>query len=181
MSEPRTSAPRQPWYFAVATTKFVVMSIVTFGIYDAYWFYRQWQCERTRTGDDISPFWRTFFAPLFAFSLFRRIDRASEETGSGRFAHQLYALSYFVLLMSFRLPDPYWLVSMLAFVPLIPVQSAASRVNEVLVPGAPRNDQYTLSNVLTIVIGGLFLLLALAGTFIPLDEEPENQPVNVSV
>jgi len=70
---------------------------------------------------------------------------------------------------------------MLAFLPLIPVQSAATRVNAVLVPGSPPNDKYTLPNVLTIIIGGLFLLLALAGTFIPMNEEPENQPVNVSV
>ena len=70
---------------------------------------------------------------------------------------------------------------MLAFLPLIPAQSAASRINEALVPGTPRNAHYTLANVLTIIIGGLFLLLALAGTFLPMEQEPEDQPVNVSV
>lgn len=170
----------QPWYFEVATTKFVVMSLVTFGIYDVFWLYRQWQFERARTGENLSPFWRTFFAPLFAFSLFRRISDAAEETGTGAIPHQVYALAYIACLFTVRLPEPYWLISLLVFVPLIPVQSAATRINGTTAPGAPLNDRYTLPNVAVIVIGGLMLLLILLGLLIPVDPGPPG-PVNVSV
>lgn len=171
---------QSPWYFEVATTKFVVMSIVTFGIYDVYWVYQQWRCERTRTGEDLSPFWRTFFAPFWAFSLFRRISQVSDETGTGPFAHQAYALIYFASFVTIRLPDPYWLIGILAFVPMIPVQSAATRVNKTVAPGAPLNDRYTLPNVVMIVLGLLMLLLVIVGMLIPVDQMSDG-PVNVSV
>lgn len=170
----------QPWYFEVATTKFVVMSIVTFGIYDLYWVYQQWQCERARTGEDLSPFWRTFFTPIWTFSLFRRISRVSEETGTGGIPHQAYALIYFLSIFTVRLPDPYWLISVLGFVPMIPVQSAATRVNQTVAPGAPPNDRYTLPNVVMIVVGLLMLLLVIVGMLLPVDPLTEG-PVNVSV
>ena len=66
-----------------------------------------------------------------------------------------------------RLPDPYWLVSYLSFVPLLPVQSAVNRLNSVAAPDAPRNDSYSGANVVMIVVGGLLLALAIFGTFLP--------------
>ena len=156
------------------------MSLVTFGVYDVYWIYKQWRCERARTGENLSPFWRTFFGPFFAFSLFRRINQAAEETGTGTIAHQGYALAYLAFFITVRMPDPYWIISLFAFVPLIPVQSAATRINEALAPGSPLNNRYTLPNVAMIVIGGLMLLLVVAALFIPVDPLTPG-PVNVSV
>ena len=51
-------------YFEVALGKVVVMSLVTFGLYELYWMYQQWKRVKIRTMEDLSPFWRTFFAPL---------------------------------------------------------------------------------------------------------------------
>ncbi|MSR06840.1 MAG: hypothetical protein EXR93_07235 [Gemmatimonadetes bacterium] len=164
----------------MSTTKFVVMSLATFGVYNVYWMYQQWVFVRARTNEDLSPFWRTFFGPIYTFSLFRRISRAAEETGSGGLAHQLYALAYIISLFTVRLPPPYWMISMFAFVPLIPVQSAATRVNGVIAPGSPPNDRYTLPNVAMIAIGGLMLLILVAALFIPV-EPMDTGAVNVSV
>lgn len=36
-------------YFEVALGKFVVMSLVTFGLYELYWMYQQWKRLKTRT------------------------------------------------------------------------------------------------------------------------------------
>lgn len=170
----------QPWYFEVSTTKFVVMSIVTFGIYDVYWFYQHWQHERARTGEDLSPFWRTLFAPIMAFSLFLRIDSAAEEAGVGGFPHSLYAFIYLVWMGSWKVPEPWVLLSLLAFLPLIPAQSAATRINRAIAPDAPKNDRYSLPNVAMIVIGVLMFLLVIAGMLLPVDQMPDG-PVDVSV
>ena len=117
---------------------------------------------------------------FWVFSLFRRISRVSEETGTGAFAHQAYALIYFLTVFTVRLPDPYWLITVLGFVPMIPVQSAATRVNKTVAPGAPLNDRYTGANVVMIVIGLLMLLLVIVGMLIPVNQVPDG-PVNVSV
>jgi len=64
--------------FAVSLGKLAILSIVTFGIYDLYWAYQQWDAIRRRENEDLSPFWRAFFAPLWGFSLFPRIQKLAE-------------------------------------------------------------------------------------------------------
>jgi hypothetical protein len=66
-----------PW-FPVATHKFVVLSIFTFGIYDFYWAYQNWRRDRAQTGETFSPFWRTFFfVPIHVFPFLRRVRRSA--------------------------------------------------------------------------------------------------------
>ncbi|MGH7577402.1 MAG: hypothetical protein ACREM1_20010 [Longimicrobiales bacterium] len=66
-------------FFPVSTGKFVAMSACTVGLYDLYWFYKNWQRVRDRSGESLSPFWRAFFAPLWSFSLFRRVHQYAQE------------------------------------------------------------------------------------------------------
>jgi hypothetical protein len=54
-------SPTAPIFFAVSIPKFIVLSICSIGIYDLYWFYKNWQLVRAREQSDISPFWRAFF------------------------------------------------------------------------------------------------------------------------
>ena len=51
-----------PMYFPVSLLKLVIMSTCTFGIYELYWFYRNWCFVRTREAPEIMPFWRAFFS-----------------------------------------------------------------------------------------------------------------------
>jgi hypothetical protein len=58
----------QPIFFPVSPLKLVVMSTVTFGIYELYWFYQNWKLVKHRTRRDIMPFWRAFLrVPLLLF------------------------------------------------------------------------------------------------------------------
>jgi len=45
-----------PIYFAVSPLKLVVMSICTMGIYELYWFYKNWVLIKERESLDIKPF-----------------------------------------------------------------------------------------------------------------------------
>ncbi len=67
--------------FPVATHKFIVLSICTLGIYELYWFYQNWKRLKATTNDKLSPFWRAFFAPIWGFSLFKRIRAMSVSAG----------------------------------------------------------------------------------------------------
>lgn len=156
--------------FPVATHKFIVLSICSFSIYEFYWCYQHWKRLKHASGENLSPFWRAFFTPLWAFSLFARIrataasNRVITEWSAG-----VLGTFYLVLSVLWRLPDPWWLISFASFIPMIPVQQAAQRVNELhMVSGAEgRNDSYTTANVATIVIGGFLLILVIVGTFMP--------------
>ena len=72
---------KAPRWFLVGTTKLAVMSIATLNLYEIYWFYRHWKAVREHTGEEIKPFWRAFFAPLFCYSLFHRINDSARASG----------------------------------------------------------------------------------------------------
>ncbi len=155
-------------FFGVSLTKLVVMSVCTFGLYQLYWCYKQWQAERKQSHEDLSPFWRAFFAPLWGFSLFDRIRSAAEfRRVEVTWSPNWLGFAFLILMWLWRLPDPYWLVSYLSFLPLLPVQSAVNRLNSVAAPDAPRNASYSGANVVMIVVGALLVALAIVGAFLP--------------
>jgi hypothetical protein len=167
---PAASASVRLPLFPVATHKFVILSICTLGLYQLYWCHQNWKRLKAYSGESLSPFWRAFFAPLWNFSLFKRIRTAAASAGmSVNWNSGALATLYLVLNMSWRLPEAWWLISIGSFIPMIPVQMAAQRVNEHR--GAEstesRNDTYNAANIATIVIGGLLLILAVIGTFLP--------------
>jgi hypothetical protein len=61
-----------------------------------------------------------------------------------------------------RLPDPYGLLGLLAFVPLLPVAQRVNRLNAELRPPADRNTRFSLANIAGAAIGGVILLAAVA-------------------
>jgi hypothetical protein len=81
------------------------------------------------------------------------------------------------LFISWRLPDPYWLVSLLGFLPVLVAQRSVNGLNAAVAPDAPRNASYSGLNVVAIVIGGLLLLFAILGTILPLEEPTGQLPV----
>jgi hypothetical protein len=102
----------EPYFFTAAPLKLAVMSVVTGGIYELYWFYKNWVLIKQRTGQDMMPFWRAFFAPLWAYSFFKqvsnsaRVNNVPESMPIG-----LLAIAYFAIHATVRLPDPYWLIT----------------------------------------------------------------------
>jgi hypothetical protein len=156
--------------FPVATHKFIILSICSFSMYELYWCYQNWRRLSDASREAISPFWRAFFAPLWGFSLFRQIqDLATSEGIVTRWNSTLLGTLYLVLSVLWRLPDPWWLVSFATFVPMMPVQRAAQRLNDhkLGVATEDRNARYTGWNIAMIVGGGLLFVLALVGMFIP--------------
>lgn len=167
---PRPSQPA-PAYFPVSATKLVVLSLCSLGLYELYWFYQHWKLEYARTEEPMSPFWRAVFAPLFAYSLFRRIQEfGAQRSLDIRYSPGALAATFFALGACWRLPDPFWLVSLLSFLPLMPVRTAVAAINLAHAPEASTNGRFSGGNVVLVIVGGLFLLLALVGTFVP--QEP---------
>lgn len=167
---PRVSAVLTSFpLFPVATHKFIVLSLVSFTAYTFYWFYQNWKRIKTASQGNMSPFWRTAFAPLWGFSLFSHIRTLASAQGIAvDWNHGLLGTLFLLLNLLWKLPDPWWWISLTVFVPVIPVQQTAQRVNAIYAKevGEARNDTYSAGNVAMIVIGGLLLVLAMIGPFI---------------
>jgi len=172
-ARPASAAVAYP-LFPVATSKFVILSICSFSIYELYWCYENWKRIKSASGDELSPFWRAVFAPLWGFSLFKRIQALAAQQdplvdwSAGALATAALATAYLVLSGMWRLPGPWWLIGFGSLIPMIPVQRAAQRVNErhATSTAEDRNDNYSTVNVVTIIIGGILLVVAIVGTFV---------------
>jgi hypothetical protein len=164
---PALQGDHSPTFFPVATHKFVVLSICTFGLYELYWFYKNWQWVKESQHSNLSPFWRAFFAPLWAYQQFRHVqEQAKAERVLTKWNSGILALFYFVLMVTWRLPDPLWLISMGSFIPLMPVQQTINRINRLHSGSTHINSSYSGWNIALIIVGGILVLLAILSTFL---------------
>ena len=154
-------------FFPVTSNKLAVLSICTWGLYDYYWFYKNWSRIAERTPRTISPFWRTFFLPFWVRSCFREIREAGTSLRipnpfDENWSALIYILFYF---SSLFLPEFYWWVSIFSFIPLVVANRYASSINALQGPDYDRNDEFSVSNWIWIIVGAGLLVLALRVTF----------------
>jgi hypothetical protein len=158
-----------PLYFAVSPTKLIVLSICTFGLYETYWFYKQWQVIKQNERSDIRPFWRAVFCIFYMRALFRSIkDTAALYDVAADFNPLTMSLTFLGLNLCARFGNVGWLLAIFSFYPLTVVQGVANQINARVAPDHDRNAQFTAGNIVTILIGGLLLALALFGTLMTL-------------
>lgn len=157
----------QPPFFAVSLLKLVVLSICTFGIYELYWFYKNWQLIKDREGSTLSPALRAVFAVFFCYQCLARIgDFATPALAKSRLAAGPLAVGWILTTLLNRLPGGYGLAALLAVAFLIPVQSRANQINEALSPGHDPNSRFTFWNWVLVVCGLILVPLAVVGTFV---------------
>jgi hypothetical protein len=160
----------EPLFFPVSITKLIVLSTFTLGIYEFYWFYKNWRLIRQREKSDISPFWRTFFGYFYCHAMFRRVrEQQARLEGSSSLSADLLAAGWIIASLVWLLPDPYLLLSFLAVLFMVPVQRVAERLNAAVAPNHDRNARMTLGNWAAVVVGGLVLVLLLVAIFLPID------------
>ncbi len=158
----------QPLFFPVSPLKLVVMSTVTFGIYELYWFYKNWKLIKQRTDSDIMPFWRAFFGVIFCYSFFCEVQDESASRGISFPSHPfLLTVGWIILTFMWRLRDPYWLICLLSPLVLVPVQKTINRLNAAVAPSHDRNSRFSGWNIAGVVIGGILFVCSIIGALLP--------------
>ena len=154
-----------PVYFPVSVTKLVVMSIFTWGFYQLYWFYKNWQFHMYKHKLKIEPFWRGVFAVFFCYSLFKHIKKYAKTNGvQTDIIPELLAFFFIIMSISIAVPGFTWNLILLSFIPLLPVQNLINNINKTLSPNSEINRKYSIWNILIIVVG-IFLWI---NAFVPI-------------
>lgn len=154
-----------PAFFPVSITKLVLLSMCTFNLYTVYWFYKNWKHVNQHETDKVWPAVRAFFAVFFCHSLFQRVRDFQRPSGEAcDLAAGWLAVFWIITTLLHKLPDPYWWISLLAFVFLIPVQAEVNRLNTEVAPGHNPNARLSVLNWVVLVLGGPFVALAIVGT-----------------
>ena len=105
----------------ISVNKFIFLSVLTFGVYELWWMYKAWRFFQQKEGSDIRPALRVVFGVIFLTSLFYKIhDFAGERGYSKSYYSWLLFVGFFITNLLSRLPEPFWLLSLLSFIFLIP-------------------------------------------------------------
>jgi len=153
-------------FFYVSPLKLVVMCIVTFGIYELFWFYKNWAYVKEHTNGRLWPIVRAIFSGITYYWLLRHISRAGAVQGiKCQYSPVLLAFAYIVLVMASHMPDPFSLVGQLSCLALLPAQSYVNSLNKN--SATPINSRFTVANWIFIVIGAQMQVLAIIGMVRP--------------
>jgi hypothetical protein len=144
MSEDQPTPSPTPLFLRVPVARLIILSIVSFSLYEAYWIYKNWRYIKERDRLDIRPFWRGFFGIFFCHSLLRRIheDQEARAVQVPTFSPGGLATGWVVLIIVGNLISraPGLAASVIsAFIPsflcLVPVQNYINAVEEKRNPG----------------------------------------------
>lgn len=142
---------------------FIILSILSFGLYELWWFYKSWKFFQQKEQSDIMPAMRAIFSIFFLIPLMRKIqDFAHERNYPETYAPVFLFIGWIVVNLLARLPDPFWILAILNFIFLIPPYKAfhyARLESEEF----PAYEQQTLNGRQTaiVVVGSIFWVLVL--------------------
>jgi hypothetical protein len=151
----------------ISTSKFILLSIISFGTYQIWWMYKMWKFYQSRERLDIYPAARAFFSIFFLHSLMERNLRFAQENNYTK-EYSSTAMYLGFLFSSFigRLPDPFWLLSFISCFFLVPtfnaVQFAFIQAPEI---NAKEQNFFNTRQIILLVIGAALWALILFGMF----------------
>lgn len=166
-------------YFAISPKRLVLFSIITFGVYEIYWFYKNWEAVKKFEGEKIYPFWRAIFAVFFCYSLFKKVlESAKSNAYEDSYSPGWLATVYILLLIignGLSRIESYdigfnliWLtVAIATFIPLLSIQRAINFNNGRVRADFKLRKEFSGGEVVLIVVGVIWSLLVLVGIFIP--------------
>uniref|UniRef100_Q0HZB8 DUF4234 domain-containing protein n=1 Tax=Shewanella sp. (strain MR-7) TaxID=60481 RepID=Q0HZB8_SHESR len=152
--------------FHVSLAKLIIMFVATFGLYQIYWFYKQWQALKEYYDLDAWPIARCIFTVFFTHSLFVYVNEyIKEDNRNYRWNHSALATVYVLLVVVSSILNqieflPTFLILISIFIPLAvlyPLYEAQKAINFALEPlDYEDNSSLTWLNWVWIALFGFY-------------------------
>jgi hypothetical protein len=144
----------------VSSTKLVLLTATTAGLYEFWWMHRNWMALRDRFGERVSPFWRTLLRVFTSYSLFSRLEQRGRQHGLALAVWPgALAIAYALAFVAGQTTAG--LLAFTAGAPLLPANALARRLNQTLAPNAPAVVGWSKLNVIWLIFAALALWLVL--------------------
>ncbi len=180
VDETQQTLEHGPNFYVVSKRKFYILNILTIGLYQTYWFYRQWKAVKDFHRSSIWPVARTIFALFFTHSLCDAVDeKITRSTPDFKWKYHDKATLLVVMLffssvcsrLSYKgVGSPYTDISLFIFLAiesyLIFFIQNAVNIAAADTEGK-QNDSLTAANWVWISIGILLWVFSLIGIFLP--------------
>jgi hypothetical protein len=150
-----------PLFLYIPISRLILLSILSFGIYQAYWIYKNWWFINKRDKQKIQPFWRGIFGILFCHSLLRRIheDKEACSIATPTFSPNGLATGWVILMIFSNILSRASGIAgsiIAAFIPsylcLVPVQNYINTVKEKRNSGSQFYD-WSFGHLVCLIIG----------------------------
>jgi len=164
-------------FLYIPTGRLVGMTFLSYGLYGAYWIYKNWKYLKERDKLKIHPLGRGIFGVFFIAQLLKAIhgDREANRIAAPQFNASALGTGYIVLILIgylFSKADVVAVcmlgsvISMCSCLCLLPVQQYINTVNQSTSPSRQYNE-WSPGHIVCVVLGIIFwlvMLLALAGS-----------------
>ncbi len=149
----------------VTLQKFLILSIISFGLYDIWWMYKTWKFLKEKDNLDIMPVPRAIFAIFFLNGLFERIQDFAHSTGYKKtFSSVGCFLGVVGCNLAGNLPEPYYIISFVSFLFFVP---AVEALNYGLRNSADYavvdTESFNARQLILLIFGSIFWVFVLIG------------------
>lgn len=150
----------------ISSQKFILLSILSFSLYPLWWSYKIWKFFKEQENLDIVPAARAIFAVFFTWQLFDKIlGKAKGEGYTENYSPGLLFGVFFLLNLLSRLPDPFWMISVVTFVAFLPpVKAFNFWIDHSTMYNGKYADKFSGRQIVLMIGGILFWLLVILGT-----------------
>jgi hypothetical protein len=151
--------------YIISVSKFILLSVISFGLYPLWWTYKAWRFYKQKEKTDIQPALRAIFGIFYLTSLFNKIlYSAHEKNYTESYSSGALFAGYFILNVLARLPDPFWMISLLSFaffiLPFKALNFTKLNSSDLTVI---EQDSFSAKQITLIVFGSLFWILVIYG------------------
>ncbi|MBI2444501.1 MAG: zinc-ribbon domain-containing protein [Candidatus Magasanikbacteria bacterium] len=191
-------------YFSISLLRLAVLSVLTLGIYDVYWFYKNWDAIKKQEGKKISPLARAIFAVFYCHDLFKRVALSAKNHGYvKKISYSFWATTYIILIIAgtamgqvardnpdFKsLASDYpslviyfsvfqFIIILSSFIPLLPIQKVINFNNDSIAQIHQRK-KFSIGEAILIVLGIVFFGSIILSTYSSLARFNTNNIVQV--
>lgn len=170
-------------FFVTSPKQLAILSIITSGLYELFWFYKNWVAIQAVEKKKFSPLGRTIFLPFYCYKLFKAIfasavARGYSNSASAGSATGIYLAIFFISQVFIELSDEkyaslvpaeyaVWLyiigfiVSIFTFLPLLTVQKAVNHNNPKAHQQSVEGKHYTTGEKVIIAVGVILFAVTL--------------------
>jgi len=152
------------FYLYISPLRLIVMSILTVGIYQSYWIYKNWWYIKQRKDLDIKPFWRGIFGVFYLHGLLKIIktDAVAYDLEEPTFSVNWLATTWVVIMIFGNLIVKIFdnpalniiVVLFPAYLLLIPVQNYINRITKAIDPEI-KYYYFSAGHVICLIIGAI--------------------------
>lgn len=149
------------------TGRFIILSVMTLGLYELWWIYKAWRFFQRRNNLDIIPVLRALFSIFFLYALMERIQEFAKEKGYGKeYPSGALTAGFIIVNILSNLPNPYLFISLFSFVFLIPPFEALNYAKQHSIEFVTvEQTSFNQRQIVLLVMGTIFWILITADAY----------------